>query len=366
MKVLLLCENLFALAPNGGSRVYEKIVSANPEIDFYAFTNLKSFYPHPKNLSTIEITDSNNQTGLKRMLHEIRDQKFDAIDWPDWIVSEINPRRILDMYGVKFRKLCISLHGNTSSVLDTSPFKNSLKPQIDALKILEHELYTSSDLTYGISKHYANFLGITEKFALIEPAYFIKKFSSPNVKQVPSNLIFLGRRESTKGFGNFLSILSSLPTGWRGEICGPDSYSWKEYRYWNRKTYALREKIQFDSTLTENEVTSKYSGRDGTYAFLSEFDSFNLACADAFSSGQAVILYEDLPALSYFLENGIEIRAKVLPKSVRFEDSNVVINILESSQFSGYQELERMRGDIFQLLNDKTVFENFMIDVYDI
>jgi hypothetical protein len=364
MKVLLLCKNLFAIAPNGGSRVYESIISKNPTIQFFAFNDIKAHYKKPGNLQVVNFESSNELKGLERLLSAVSGESFDVIDWPDWIAPQLQARELLHMYKIRFRKLVVSLHGNNSLILETSPLKNELNLEIQSLKRLEEKLYRSCDSTYGISKTYAELLAVDDKFKFIDPGNFIKKFPNSNMFTPQKCLVFLGRRESTKGFGNFLDLLKNSPSGWRGEIYGPDSYSWTEYRYWNLQSYYLRNKISRDSTLTENEVTSLFQQRQGEFIFLSEFDSFNLAFADCMSSGQASIVYDNLPGLKYFTDNGVDIEAITLPKSTTLITKENLSEIFERCAINRAVKLEKMREDIQKMLLGKSQADNYMVGVY--
>jgi len=364
MKVLLLCKNLFALAPNGGSRVYENIVLNNPSIDFFFFTDIDGIIGLPRNINLISTTASIYGGGINQLLDAARGNHFDVVDWPDWLAIEIDPRTLLAKYEITFDKFCVALHGSSSLVLANSPFKVDLKSSLRSLRRLENNLYRNCDFAYGISRMYADRIGVTNKFKLVEPAHFIKKFPNRNGYFHSANFIFLGRREGTKGFGNFLSLLSTSTEEWKGEIYGPDSYSWEEYRYWNLSTYAAHEKVKIDTTLTEDEVTDLLKYRRGFFTFLSEFDSFNLACADALSSGQAAIVYEDLPALRYFQEKGVRIEAVILQKSIDLMDESQVLKIQQECQRIRPLQLEVMRNDINTILRKESIELNYMEKVY--
>jgi hypothetical protein len=364
MKVLLLCKNLFAIAPNGGSRVYETIISKNPAIQFYAFNDIKAGYKKPENLQVVNFKASNEFKDLEKLLSAVNGEYFDVVDLPDWIAPQLEVRKLLDMHKIRFRKLIVSLHGNNSSVLGTSPFKNELKLEIESLKRREEKLYHSCDSVYGISKTYAKSLGVNDKFKYINPANFIKKFPDPNMFTPQKNLVFLGRREATKGFGNFLELLKNSPQDWRGEIYGPDSYSWAEYRHWNLQSYLVRYKLSRDSTLTENEVTTLFRQREGVYTFLSEFDSFNLALADCISSGQAIIVYKDLPALEFFTDLGVDVNATILPKPVVSTAKENLVGLFERCSINPTQKLEKMREDIHEMLIAMSQDDNYMVNIY--
>lgn len=345
-KVLLLAGELFSRVPNGGSRFYEKIVLDNPNVEFTSFTQkMLPGLKTPANLKVQELGISPNKTQMEKLLNSVSGERFDVIDWPDWLLPSDHPREILNKFRVEYGKLVTGLHGSTSSVLRYSLKYKERQEELLSFKRLENILYKTSDGIYGISKYYAADLGLLEKTSIVQPIHFIKKFPKDNRSRLNRNLNFLGRRDGTKGFGDFLKLVGNLPTDWHANIYGPDSYIFEEACDWNRLTFLLRDKISENRQFTEDEVANVFHLRNGLYAFLSKFDSFNLSAADALSAGQFCLLYENLPAVRYLKDLGIEI-----PQQMILNPNNIVEAIAICVDFVNkpehVDELENLRRSI--------------------
>ena len=345
-KVLLLAGDLFSRVPNGGSRFYERIILDNPSVKFTSFTqDSRPSLKKPANLKVHELGNSPNKTQMEKLLNSVSGERFDVIDWPDWLLPIDHPRWILDKFRVKYGKLVTGLHGSTSSVLRYSLKYQERQEELLSFKRLENILYKTSDGIYGISKYYAADLGILEKTTIVEPIHLIKKFPKANRNRLNRNLNFLGRRDGTKGFGIFLQLVGKLPTDWQANIYGPDSYIFEEASEWNRMTFLCRDRIAENRQLTEGEVANIFNERNGTYVFLSNFDSFNLSAADALSAGQFCLLYENLPAVKYLQDLGVEI-----PQQMILNPNNIEKAIAMCKDFVNKPEhvdaLENLRVNI--------------------
>jgi hypothetical protein len=104
--------------------------------------------------------------------------------------------------------------------------------------------------------------------------------------------------------------------------------------------------------------------RRGVFTFLSEFDSFNLAFADAISAGQSTIAYENLPARSYFKNHGIEIIGAAIPVGTKFVGEARHNELLEDTMNKEPLFMEKMRREVQELLIENSKTENYMEEIY--
>ncbi len=321
IRVLLLAGNLFSSTPNGGSRFYEKIVHDNPNVKFVSFSQTpKECSKTPLNLEECDIRSLSHMNPIEALFSSMSGESFDVIDWPDWVLPPIHPRELIKKHRIKNHKLIVGLHGSTSKVLSHSFAYRNKSNEIKSFQRDEDRLYKTSDGIYGISKYYSEDLGLLKKTRIIDPIKFFKTFPKENRFATSPKMNFVGRRDGTKGFGNFLELSKCLPSSWKASIYGPDSYIFEEACEWNRQTFLCKDKITQNLLLSESELEGLYKDRSGVFTFLSNFDSFNLAAADAFSAGQFCLVRSNLPALRYLQDIGIQIPDEMIFSNETYDE----------------------------------------------
>ena len=252
MNVLITEFDLYS-SKGGGQTYYRTLFEKHPDIYFYYFYTLKRERKirKPSNVMSIPYKSvfgcGDNKIKSKsqflwrsayntaeNLVSSTGTQYFDIIEVPDYHCYGGFLKASLYYHKIKYGKLVLALHGNTSTTLEfggTFPLVPIPCNYIKSLKYLERIQFESLDLRYGISETYIEEwnerTGINSIYFNIFDIFKYKTGLNPVKNKERPDLIYIGRAEVRKGADIFLEIVSHLPRNLYSKIkvIGSISYS---------------------------------------------------------------------------------------------------------------------------------------------
>lgn len=245
MKILLMTLNVFNTI-GGGQTFIKNAASKNIDFEYYCFGDSSAGMPY--NVRAIPISDhhrgdvdllnldllsfdrpelslAGKQSDIALMLDmaaAVTGMEFDIVEIPDFMAFGALAPMLLEAYGVRFRKIVLSLHGVLShSIEDLWQGRN--KYDLTSLRHYETLAYRMADTRYGISERYVEKwsretglpgLVVDPMLSVELSAMAVGRTSAKSEPVQPDSapsLNFVGRQDWIKGPDLFLSIVANLP-----------------------------------------------------------------------------------------------------------------------------------------------------------
>lgn len=333
MNVMLTELGLFDTV-GGGQVAYQKLIAANPNVNFFypvdptgptasPLPNATPFVLWPAGL---RLRPSNNPLErhvlfdaflyAERLAAAAKDLAIDVVDAPDYSCRSLFIRPAFARQGIPVPKVVRALHGVLSRALHLGWGSHSSE-LVAAIRLVESWCYRTADVRYGISCQYITDWHTKTGFraAYLDPMYM---FERPTARDWPKGVTlpdfaFIARRERRKGADLFADLMWWLgPTNvgkirmmGSADIQGDSSHSDDILR-----TMAWRRGIELDiqSNWTKDQLADLFASRV-VHVVPSRWDSLSLValeslfagCPTAISSGAGVtgLLREKFPTVPW-------------------------------------------------------------------
>lgn len=325
MKVLLIATNIFENI-GGGETVYGKIITSNPQIDFYYFSTKKDSLcnSHPVNAHPVRLKPqfaievSGKPLFPKHELDalalanqyasSVRGESFDIVDIPDYYSFGAFLRSAFSKHNVTVKKVVLAMHGNLSTSVKLN--WDTMGLSVDSMEELERRQFEQVDGIYGISKDYIESWTrkINREVAYIDPRLFVHATYQP---QKPENgklkLCCIGRMERCKGNDIFIDMVKWISPDLYDEavhIGGDYMMSNGALASYHLSNLARHRDIivKYEGSYTREQLDELYASR----AFIilpTRYDTLNLVVLEALFSGCPVAVSTNAGVCRYLDEN---------------------------------------------------------------
>ncbi|MDR3514523.1 MAG: glycosyltransferase [Azospirillaceae bacterium] len=312
MKVLLAVKNLMT-GVGGGETFYRSLATSNPAIDFHFVqagpvpdlkanlhpVTLRRFCrPHMAEAGATPILAIREFMTFLEIAAAVEGQHFDVVDVPDYSHMALYLPAALNLFGVRYDRLVMSMHGPLSTTTRWNwpePVPAEIEHWLADTAKAESLAYQAADLRYGISRtliearaagegvggHYLNPLRLDHLRAL-RPSLAVPAAAPPD-------LLFAARKERIKGPDLFLELLWWLPrTSYGAALLAGGDYAVQAGQSADLTLAQMMIHRKLDMTLAASrsgaELRAGFAAR--TVAVVpSRYDSLNLVALESLLSG---------------------------------------------------------------------------------
>ncbi len=366
MKILIADFDIFSKL-GGGQTFYRRIIETNPDLNFaYLIDTEKTNNQRPRNTQVFRY----KQTYIKRdfkniptnilnqlnkwqkldniyrpfllasnIAYSVKGQDFELIECPDYEQYGMFLRPALEYFGVKFKKIVLSLHGKISRSLKLDWYVD--KNDVKALDFCERNQYLTADLRYGISKDYLEEWEelINIKSYYFNPLHFLELPPLNQVKNHSDNqelpsLNFIGRKEKCKGADIFINLVRKIPHHLysSANIFGPNSNlkNGKTSEDYLQSMLNLNTtKINLYGAINKQKMPEIFASKSVTF-LPSYADTLNLVALESLFSGCPTVIGNGAGVCRFLQDNFPQI--PFIQLDVNNIDSSLpeIINLLEN------------------------------------
>ena len=347
-KVLLCTANLYSNVPNGGGATYKRLIEANPEVLFYAFSTIREKTKKaPRNYIEVLIDPRDlTEHVLENLLLAVRDSNFDYLDIPDWLTPQESIHLSLRKFNVGVGKIVCALHGSNSRVYQTKPFSFKNMARVIYFRKQEKILYREAEHFYGFSSTYAESLKLGKDFKVLSSLPMCRggeefEFPSDLTDIETFKPVFIGRKEYTKGFDKFLDLLDKVDYFEKAVIHAPASFGLDEYmKMFDREIVSLQN-IDMSEVGTQEQIMNLAALPNAIFIFPSRFDSFNLSFVQVLVAGGLAACSPNVNARHAANEFGLKFLELSQLKSI--SSSQELSKISKEIRLSNHEKIAIMR-----------------------
>ncbi|MDR3518063.1 MAG: hypothetical protein P4M00_19855 [Azospirillaceae bacterium] len=234
MKVLLAVKN-FMTGVGGAETFYRSLATSNPAIDFYFVqtepmvdiaANLHPIQPRRRCVMQMAEPGATPQLVVREFMNfleiasAVEGQYFDVVDLPDHSHMGMYLPVALDLFGVRYDRLVLSMHGLLSTTTRLNwpdPAPAEIEQWANNAAKAESVAYRAADVRYGISRTFIEARAAAEGIGghYLNPLRldYLRQFrpGRPKPAVSPPGLLFAARKERWKGPDLFLELLWWLP-----------------------------------------------------------------------------------------------------------------------------------------------------------